>query len=157
MSVVWTAAAAHSRSLCVQNPSRWNRHVLSIASRSFSNSNESKKSDTYRFEDANPERIQGIQVNPDSLGSEILPGNLVYKKYKWSGTTRKIPVELSKNGYFWMMHDLRNTNNKPTLSNENIIPETAAQLFPVLNGLKTLANQKADLPFFFIDGDGTTV
>ena len=55
-----------------------------------------------RLESANPDRIKGIQVNPDSVGSTVLPGNLVYKKYKWSGNTRKIPLEL-KHGYFWMV------------------------------------------------------
>lgn len=105
-----------------------------------------------RFEDANPERIHGITVNPDSLGSQILPGNLVYKKYKWTGNTRKVPLELV-HGYFWMMWDLRNTNNKPTLSNESLIPEEDAQLFPVLTGLKTLTGQNVELPFHFVETD----
>jgi ATPase complex subunit ATP10 len=105
-----------------------------------------------RFEDANPERIRGIQMNPDGIGSKILPGNMVYKKYKFSGNTRKVPLELV-HGYFWMMWDLRKTNNKPTLSNETLIPEEDSQLFPVLTGVKTLNGEKADLPFYFVDND----
>jgi hypothetical protein len=103
-----------------------------------------------RLEDANPERIKGIQINPDSVGKDILPGNLVYRKYKWSGNTRKIPLEL-KYGYFWMMTDLRKTDKKPTLSNESLIPEEEAQVFPVFTGLTTLKKEKADLPFFLVD------
>jgi hypothetical protein len=103
-----------------------------------------------RLESANPDRITGIRVNPASLGSMVLPGNLIYKKYKWSGNTRKIPLEL-EHGYFWMMRDLQKTDSKPTLSNESLIPEEEAQLFPILNGLSTLSKEKADLPFFFVD------
>ena len=105
-----------------------------------------------RLEDANPERIQGILVNPKSVGYHVLPGNLVYKKYKWSGNTRKIPLEL-EHGYFWMISDLRRTDKKPTLSNETLISEEEAQFFPVLTGLKSLSRQNADLPFFFLDRD----
>eukprot|EP00980_Cylindrotheca_fusiformis_P000291 scaffold66_cov115-Cylindrotheca_fusiformis.AAC.23 len=120
----------------------------------FSSSSNNDKDFTklQRFEDANPERIRGIQVNPDGLGSQILPGNLVYKKYKLSGNTRKVPLELV-HGYFWMMWDLRNTNNKPTLSNETLIPEEDSQIFPVLTGVKNLNGQKADLPFYFVENN----
>jgi ATPase complex subunit ATP10 len=116
-------------------------------------STEKKKDFTklQRFEDANPDRIAEIQVNPDSLGSKILPGNLVYKKYKFSGNTRKVPLELV-HGYFWMMSDLRITNHKPTLSNDSLIKEEDAQIFPVLTGLKSLRGEPADLPFYFTSG-----
>lgn len=103
-----------------------------------------------RFEDANPERIRDIQINPDGVSSQILPGNLVYKKYKFSGNTRKVPLELV-HGYFWMMRDLRRTGHKTTLSNETLIPADRAQLFPLLRGAKSLNNAEADLPFFFVD------
>jgi mitochondrial ATPase complex subunit ATP10 len=105
-----------------------------------------------RLEDANPERIHGIQVNPDSLGNEILPGNLIYKTYKWTGNVRKIPVELAK-GYFWMVSDLKKTQQKPTLSNTSLIPESESQSFPTLTGLKTLLDPSTnvDLPWFFMD------
>jgi hypothetical protein len=103
-----------------------------------------------RLEDVNPERIRGIVVNPLSLGNSILPGNLVYKKYNWSGNVRKVPVELV-HGYFWMIWDLRNTLQKPTLSNDRLISAREAQFFPELTGLTTLADPttKVDLPSFF--------
>jgi hypothetical protein len=104
-----------------------------------------------RLEDANPERIRAIQVHPDSVGRSILPGNLVYKYYKRTGNTRKVPVEL-EHGYFWMMWDLQNTNNKPTLSNEHLVPEHEAQTFPLLQGVKSLSGYKTELPFFFLEG-----
>lgn len=106
-----------------------------------------------RLEDANPERIRDIQVNPESVGNKILPGNFVYKYYKRTGNTRKVPVEI-EHGYFWMMWDLTKTNNKPTLSNEQLIPEQDAQTFPLLRGVKSLSGYKTDLPFFFIEGNG---
>ena len=115
-----------------------------------SSSSNNQKNNEYRLEDANPERISGIKVNPDSLGMNVLPGNLIYKKYKLSGNTRKIPLELA-HGYFWMLKDLKNTNQKPTLSNEQLIPVRDAQLFPTLKGLNTLddSNTEVDLPLFF--------
>lgn len=106
-----------------------------------------------RLEDANPERIHGIQVNPDSIGSNILPGNLVYKFYKWTGNTRKVPLELV-HGYFWMLNDLKATNGKPTLSNEKLIPAEEAQTFPMLMGLESLSRKKTDLPYFLIADKG---
>jgi hypothetical protein len=104
-----------------------------------------------RLEDANPERIRAIQVHPDSVGRSILPGNLVYKYYKRTGNTRKVPVEL-EHGYFWMMWDLQKTNNKPTVSNEQLVPEQEAQTFPLLKGVKSLSGYKTELPFFFLEG-----
>eukprot|EP00533_Pseudo-nitzschia_delicatissima_P010503 CAMPEP_0116089770 /NCGR_PEP_ID=MMETSP0327-20121206/6597_1 /TAXON_ID=44447 /ORGANISM="Pseudo-nitzschia delicatissima, Strain B596" /LENGTH=339 /DNA_ID=CAMNT_0003580973 /DNA_START=29 /DNA_END=1048 /DNA_ORIENTATION=- len=105
-----------------------------------------------RLEDANPERIHGIEVNPDSLGYGILPGNLIYKTYKWSGNTRKVPLELA-HGYFWMVTDLKKTNQKPTFSNEKLISEKEAQVFPVLEGLTSLEDldTNVDLPFVFLE------
>jgi ATPase complex subunit ATP10 len=105
-----------------------------------------------RLEDANPERIYGIEVNPDSLGHGVLPGNLIYKTYKWSGNTRKVPLELA-HGYFWMVSDLKKTNQKPTLSNETLIPEEKAQIFPILEGLTTLddLNTAVALPLVFLE------
>ena len=102
------------------------------------------------FEDANPDRIKGIQVNPDSVGSTVLPGNYVYKKFRLSGNTRKVPVEL-EHGYFWMMWDLEKTGKKPTISNETLISDRDAESFPVLTGLNTLNKERVDLPFYFLD------
>ena len=109
-----------------------------------------------RFEDANPERIQGIHVNPAGLGSSILPGNLVYKHYKWTGNTRKVPLELV-HGYFWMLNDLKATNGKPILPNPSLIPEEEAQLFPTLIGLESLSKVSTDLPYAFIANPGKNI
>lgn len=138
--------------------SRWLRLPLppsSIAIRSFANTtDDDDKTDFSKLlKNANPDRIQGIEVNPESVGNKILPGNLVYKKYKWSGNTRKVPMEL-EHGYFWMIGDLKRTENKPTLSNDTVIPEGDAQHFPVLKGLKSLSGNVVDLPFCLMDNDG---
>jgi ATPase complex subunit ATP10 len=129
------------------------RRTASFSSSSSNNKNNNESINAnapIRLEDANPERISGIKVNPDSLGMNVLPGNLIYKKYKLSGNTRKIPLELA-HGYFWMLKDLKNTNQKPTLSNEQLIPARDAQLFPTLKDLNTLddSNTEVDLPLFF--------
>jgi len=106
-----------------------------------------------RFEDANPTRIEGINVNPDGIGSTVLPGNLVYKYYKWTGNTRKIPLELA-HGYFWMLNDLKKTGGKTTLPNNELIPEDQAQTFPMLTGLESLSRIQTDLPYTFISDKG---
>ena len=117
-------------------------------------SNKTKKefAKLTRLEDANPERIHGIEVNPESLGHGVLPGNLIYKTYKWSGNTRKVPLELA-HGYFWMVTDLKKTDQKPILSNTKLIPQREAQLFPTLEGLTTLEDldTAVDLPFVFLE------
>lgn len=133
-----------------------NRCPVQMSAASFSSSssdgNKTEFAKLTRLEDANPERISGIKVNPDGLGYGVLPGNLTYKTYKWSGNTRKIPLELA-HGYFWMISDLKKTNNKVVLSNEKLIPEGEAQLFPTLEGLTTLddLNTSVDLPLFFLE------
>jgi len=105
-----------------------------------------------RLEDANPERIHGIQVNPDSIGYNVLPGNLIYKTYRLSGNTRKVPLELA-HGYFWMVRDLKATNQKPTLSNDSLIPANQAQDFPTLENLTTLDDLETpvDIPMVFLE------
>lgn len=97
-------------------------------------------------------RIKDIQVNPDSVGSQIKPGNLMDKFYKKTGNTRTLPVELAL-GYFWMIEDLRKCANKPTLSNPKLISAATAQAFPTLttNGIiKTLTGDAVELPAFFL-------
>ena len=105
-----------------------------------------------RLEDANPERIQSIIVNPESVGYEILPGNYVYKHFKFTGNIRKVPVEL-QHGFWWMVWDIKKCNNKPTLSNPTLVEESKAQFFPVLNGLTTLEGNKVDLPFSLLNNN----
>jgi hypothetical protein len=59
-----------------------------------------------------------------------------------------------EHGYFWMIGDLKRTENKPTSSNDTLIPEEDAQHFPVLTGLKSLSGNVVDLPFSLMDNDG---
>eukprot|EP00934_Nitzschia_sp_Nitz4_P003093 Nitzschia sp. Nitz4//scaffold78_size91513//76429//77579//NITZ4_004937-RA/size91513-snap-gene-0.142-mRNA-1//-1//CDS//3329558154//3083//frame0 len=134
----------------------------SLRSESSGNGPDPMGSDTdfakiRRLEDANPDRIEGIQVNPDGIGASVLPGNLVYRHYKWTGNTRKVPLELV-HGYFWMVNDLSATQGKPTLSNDALIPAAEAQAFPMLFGLESLSGEKTDIPYFFMqDGIDCTL
>lgn len=131
-----------------------------VASRMFLSTppspDETDFSKMRRFEDANPERIHGINVNPVGLGSTVLPGNLVYKHYKWTGNTRKVPLELV-HGYFWMLKDMKNTGGKPILPNEALIPEDEAQMFPMLTGLQSLSKVTTDVPYYFLANKGTWI
>ena len=122
----------------------------------FRNHNNKDYTKLERLEDANPERIKSIIVNPTSVGYEILPGNYVYKHFKFTGNIRKVPVEFQY-GFWWMVWDLKKTNNKPTLSNTEVVPERQAQIFPPLMGLKTLNNEQVDLPFSLLEGNEGTI
>jgi len=52
-----------------------------------------------------------------------------------------------------MVWDLKKTNQKPTLSNEKLIPARDAQLFPILKSLYMLddSDTELDLPLFFLE------
>ena len=72
------------------------------------------------------------------------------KYYEKTKNTRTIPVELAK-GYFWIIGDLTETGNKPTLSNDYLIPARNAQPFPsLLAGVKTLNGERVELPEYFV-------
>jgi len=95
----------------------------------------------------------GIELHPDSISREILPGNYVVKKSRYggrrrrslsgSGTDRTEPEKLRYTelvyGYFWMLKDLRRSDEKPILSNRELIPENIAKVFPPLGGLQPLS------------------
>jgi hypothetical protein len=151
-----SSAAVASRSFRLPRANDSSTSVMGVECRRFLSTPPPPETDfskLRRLEDANPERIHGIQVNPESIGSTVLPGNLVYKFYKWTGNTRKVPLELA-HGYFWMVKDLKTTDGKPTLPNESIIPEEDAQTFPMLTGLNSLSKETTDLPYFFIADKG---
>jgi hypothetical protein len=93
-------------------------------------------------------RHTGILMHPDSISKNILPGNMTIKKNK-KGDGKKRYTELVY-GYFWMIKDLKKSDDKPILSNDALIPESVAKPFPVLNGLKSLAGEKVDIPDHFI-------
>ena len=150
--------AAPIRPLSLHSEGKKNRRMIDAKSTTPSPNEgpESSFDHLPPLESANPDRIKGILVNPAGIGSTVLPGGLVYKHFKWSGNTRKVPLELV-HGYFWMMWDSRKCDGKPTLSNQSLIPEDEAQLFPVLEGLHTLSGEKADLPIFFLDKQQGTI
>jgi ATPase complex subunit ATP10 len=93
-------------------------------------------------------RHTGIRMHPDSISKSILPGNMTIKKNR-AGDGKKRYTELVY-GYFWMIKDLRKTDDKPVLSNDKLIPESLAKSFPVLNGLKSLVGDKVDIPAHFL-------
>lgn len=92
-------------------------------------------------------RHAGIQLHPNSIGCKILPGNKVNRTTR-SGHVQTRYTELV-HGYFWMLKDLRNTDEKPILSNTAaLIDEKVAQVFPVLPGVShSLSGQRVgDFP-----------
>ena len=98
----------------------------------------------------NAPRIPGIKVNPESLGSQILPGGrLVLKKDPKTGHDRSILVERAL-GHFWMMNDVANTN-KPVLTNTHVIPEHKAQRMTTLPNVSVLStDETVDVPSYFV-------
>ena len=87
-------------------------------------------------------------MNPNGDSHRILPGGFVMKQVK--NEKRKVLAERAL-GNFWMMSDLKKTDNKPILSNEQLIPECDAQLFPSLSGFTVLEdNSPASVPDFFL-------
>jgi len=96
------------------------------------------------------QRIQDIHMNPEALGNKILPGNVVIKTVR--DEERKILAERAL-GNFWMMSDLKRTDNKPILTNKQLISEAQAQVFPSLRDWITLeeASQAVQqVPDFFL-------
>lgn len=74
-----------------------------------------------------------------------MPGNLVQRTTR-SGHVQTRTTELVY-GYFWMLKDLRKTAEKPILSNENLIDESVAKVFPTLTTVKSLSDGASiDLP-----------
>jgi mitochondrial ATPase complex subunit ATP10 len=89
-------------------------------------------------------------MHPDSISRTILPGNFVKKTNRRSGVTRKRYTELV-HGYFWMLRDLQQSDEKPVLSNAELIPEADAKVFPALPNLRRLdSNETVDLPSYFL-------
>jgi mitochondrial ATPase complex subunit ATP10 len=101
-----------------------------------------------------PHRHGGIRMHPDSISRKVLPpGNMVWQRSKpRKGRVRKQKYLELEYGYFWNIRDLKNTNEKPILSNETLIPEKDSKVFPKLEGLKSLASpsQQINLPDFFM-------
>lgn len=88
-------------------------------------------------------------MNPEGHSARILPGGLVEKTVR--NEQRKVLVERAF-GNFWMMTDLKRTDNKPVLSNPHLIPEQTSQIFPSLSHWTPVqdTSQAVDVPDFFV-------
>ena len=125
----------------------------SSSCRLFSNANNDKDSNKDEEEEPQvlytPEELQagamaphrhlGIRVHPDSISKRVLPNNFVMKTTR-RGTTKKRYTELVY-GYFWMMKDLKLSNEKPILSNTKLIPSNQAKPLPDLTNLQSVSGQ----------------
>lgn len=98
-------------------------------------------------------RHKGIIMNSKSISQYILPGDQMVKTNQKTGEKKMVAIGRSA-GYFWFIKDLKDTDNKPVLANEDLIPVEDAQVFPSLNGLndgrlKSLEGTEEALPHFF--------
>eukprot|EP00550_Attheya_septentrionalis_P004148 CAMPEP_0198300594 /NCGR_PEP_ID=MMETSP1449-20131203/48797_1 /TAXON_ID=420275 /ORGANISM="Attheya septentrionalis, Strain CCMP2084" /LENGTH=258 /DNA_ID=CAMNT_0044002469 /DNA_START=344 /DNA_END=1120 /DNA_ORIENTATION=+ len=93
-------------------------------------------------------------MNPNGYSKLIEPGDFIIKKDRRTGEDRKVFADRSL-GFFWMIKDLKDSKNKPILSNETAIPAQDAKLFPSLNDVSTLTGEKVDTPSFFTRNNRT--
>lgn len=111
----------------------------------------SRSKDKLDFDNQTPSnhRHSGIVVHPDSIGAQILPGGAMVNRTTRSGQVQTRYTELV-HGYFWMLKDLKKTEEKPTLANTTaLIPENEAKVFPMLSALQSLSTgDRVDLPAF---------
>jgi ATPase complex subunit ATP10 len=83
-------------------------------------------------------RHNGILMDPAGYSARILPGGQsIIKVNKATGEEKKVLVERFY-GHFWMIKDLRLTNNKPIMPNTSLIPPHRAKVIPSLPDLCTL-------------------
>lgn len=92
-------------------------------------------------------------MNQKGISHTIRPGNMVEKVLK--NGEKRIVHNISL-GRFWMLKDLRETENKPIISNNAIISVQSAEMLPLLKGLKSLNGAVVDLPKCLIKTDGTS-
>lgn len=102
-------------------------------------------------------RHKGIKMNQNSISQFILPGEKMVKTNQKTGTKKMLAVERSM-GYFWYLKDLKDTDSKPVVANEQLIPSDVAKVFPALNAqidgsLKSLEGKEESLPHFFTSGN----
>lgn len=117
------------------------RHIIHASRNFFFTSPEAQKVN------------KSIVMNPKGISHTLLPGNMALKTDK-KGKTRIVNnIAL---GSFWMVKDLRDTDNKPILSNEALIPVRDAEMLPSLKGLKSLSGTEVNIPDYFIKTDGTS-
>jgi hypothetical protein len=89
-------------------------------------------------------RHHGILMHPDSISNLILPPGNVVRRTTRRGKVQNQYIELEY-GYFWMIKDLKRSDEKPILSNDTLIPSRLAKPFPLLPGCKSLTGEKVDL------------
>jgi mitochondrial ATPase complex subunit ATP10 len=99
-------------------------------------------------------RLDGVNMHPESIGKEILPGgNFVLKFDTRSGEYRQVLVERNF-GSFWMMKELHKVDNKPILA--SFIPADQAILMPTIEGTILLSTEETvDLPHFLLRNNRT--
>ena len=66
-------------------------------------------------------RHEGIIMNPDGISKTVLPDERIIKQNTRTLTKRMVSLQ-NNHGYFWFLKDMRLTNHKPILSNEELIP-----------------------------------
>ncbi|GAX25951.1 hypothetical protein FisN_6Hu009 [Fistulifera solaris] len=93
----------------------------------------------------NDHRHEGIEMHPQSISNQIQPGNFIIRP----GPTQKKRYTEFVYGYFWMLKDLSKSNEKPILSNVELIPEAKAKTFPRLSQIKSLTGHVVNLPEYF--------
>lgn len=93
-------------------------------------------------------RHNGILMDPEGHSARILPGGqCIMKRNEATGEEKKVLIERYY-GHFWMIKDLRLTNNKPIMANTSLIPPRQAKVIPSLPDLRTLLqdNKLVSLP-----------
>ena len=98
-------------------------------------------------------RHKGIIMNTAGISQYVLPGDQTVKTNQKTGTKKMVAIERNM-GYFWFIKDLKDTENKPVIANDELIPLDDSQVFPPLNAmndgsLKTLTDEEVSLPQFF--------
>ena len=134
--------------------------TTTTSSKSETNSDESKSQLKPDFDDGidsytrtqMQKRHQGIIMNENGLSQHVLPGGYIVKTNQKTGDKKMVGLERSM-GYFWDLKDLTDTDNKPILSNMDLIPLDISQVFPPLTNhggdLKNLEDEEiVSLPEF---------
>ena len=135
-STAASAASAASAARCVLQRNEWKRLFRSTVTCSSDG------------------RLDGVNMHPESIGKEILPGgNFVLKFDTRSGEYRQVLVERNF-GSFWMMKELHKVDNKPILA--SFIPADRAILMPTIEGTTLLSTEETvDLPHFLLRNNRT--
>jgi len=94
-------------------------------------------------------RNRTLLMNPKGYSHAILPNNLTHKTNERTCETQVVSVYQAF-GYFWEIKDFRDTGGNPILSHDALVPSDKAELFPDLEGARTLTGEDVSLPEFFM-------